>query len=281
VTAAVPTETSGVPAAGDDSAHRGDHHGSTAGVAFALGVRSIINVFRVPGAVVPTLVMPIFFLTAFSGSFSGVTHLPTFPTHTIQNWVMPYAILQGSAFAGMSAVFSVARDIEGPFYDRLLLAPVPRRALLLGPVIAALLRALIPVVFVSAVGMAAGGRLAKGPLGFVTMLIAAEGVAVLACLWGLGIVYRFKSQRSLALVQVGIFSAMFLSASQMPVHLIDGWLRPVARLNPMTNILRLAREGFLPGGVSWGDTYGGLLALLAAALLLGWFATSGLRRLTP
>jgi ABC-2 type transport system permease protein len=254
------------------------HSASSLAVAMSLAVRSIINVFRVPGAFVPVLVMPIFFLLSFSGSFSGLARSGILPTRNMLSWVAPYAVLQGAAFAGMGATFSVARDLEGGFYDRLLLAPAPRRALLLGPVLSAVIRSLIPVAVVCTVAFIGGARLTSMPLGLVPMIVAAMGVATMACLWGLAIAFRFRTQRSLALVQVGIFSAMFLSASQVPVRAIEGWVKPVARINPLTNILRLAREGFLPGGITWHDTWGGVVALVVSIALLGLFAVRGLRQ---
>lgn len=256
---------------------------SVLAISGALAKRSIVNVFRVPGAFIPVLVMPMFFLLSFSGSFSALAKVGIVPTKNILNWVAPYAIIQGAAFAGMGTTFAVARDLEGGFYDRLLLAPAPRRALVTGPVLAALLRALIPFVVVGAVAFLGGARLESGLLGVLTLLIAIEGAAAIACLWGLGIAFRFKSQRSLALVQVGIFAATFLSASQVPVGAMVGWVKPVAQVNPITNMLRLAREGLLPGefGLSWHNTFGGLLAIVGVVVVLGWFAVRGMRRLVP
>jgi len=259
---------------------RGDRGTSSFLVGVALATRSIVNVFRVPGAFVPILVMPIFFLLSFSGSFSGLSgDAGIVPTSNMLNWVAPYAIVQGAAFAGMGTAFAVARDLEDGFYDRFLLAPSPRRALLIGPVLAALVRAVLPVFIVLGAAFAGGARFTDGVAGMVTLLVACEGVATVSALWGLGIALRFKSQRSLGLVQVVIFAAMFLSSAQVPVARISGWVHPLARLNPVSNILRLSREGFLPGGVTWHDTYGGLLALAVLTVLLGWFSIRGLQRL--
>src|SRR5258708_25442403 len=117
----------------------------------------------------------------------------------------------------MGAAFSVARDLEGGSYDRLLLAPAPRRTLLTGPVLSALLRALIPFLVVGTVATIGGARLTGGALGVVTLIVAVEGTPTLAWLWGLGIAVRFKAPRPLALLQVGIFTSTFLSASQVPL----------------------------------------------------------------
>ena len=64
----------------------------------------------------------------------------------------------------------------------------------------------------------------------------------------------------------------------MNLHLdfIRGWVKPIARVNPMTNVLRLAREGFL-GDVTRHDSWSGLLALAAMAILTTTYAVRGLR----
>jgi ABC-type polysaccharide/polyol phosphate export permease len=81
-------------------------------------------------------------------------------------------------------------------------------------------------------------------------------------------------------MQVGIFLTVFLSTAQMPLHLIDGWLHGVARFNPMTNVLALARQGFL-GDVTWASTWPGLVSLLGLCALLVTFAYRSLQKVTP
>ena len=39
---------------------------------------------------------------AFSGSFSAIVDIPGFPTDNILNCMVPYAILQGAAFSGIT-----------------------------------------------------------------------------------------------------------------------------------------------------------------------------------
>jgi ABC-type polysaccharide/polyol phosphate export permease len=141
-------------------------------------------------------------------------------------------------------------------------------------------RALLPITLVLLAAALGGVELPGGPLGLVALVVAAEGVALLAALWGLGVIYRLKSQRAGALVQVGIFFTMFLSIGQVPLHIIEGWLHGAARVNPMTNILRFARQGFI-GDVAWATTWPGLLAVALAAVVLGLFAVRGMRTLVP
>jgi ABC-2 type transport system permease protein len=255
------------------------HRTRTTAVAASLARRSLNRIIRIPAAVIPTVAMPVFLLISFSGSFSAVTEVPGFPTDSILSWVAPYAVIQGAAFAGVGASQSVAADIENGFYDRLLMSPTSRMGLLLGPLSAAVLRVLLPFTVVLAVASLGNLDLTEGITGLLMLLLAAEGVAIVATLWGLGIVYKFRTQRSGGLVQVGIFVSMFLSVGQVPLGVMEGWLHGVASLNPMTNMLRMARQGFV-GEITWGDTWPGLLVSAIGALLFGWWAFNGLRRMT-
>jgi ABC-2 type transport system permease protein len=251
----------------------------TTAVAASLARRSLNRIVRIPAAVIPTVAMPVFLLISFSGSFSAVTNVPGFPTDSILSWVAPYAVIQGAAFAGVGASQSVAADIENGFYDRLLMSPTSRLGLLLGPLSAAVLRVQQPFTVVLAVASQGNLELTEGNAGLLILLLAAEGVAIVATLWGLGIVYKFRTQRSGGLVQVGIFVSMFLSVGQVPLGVMEGWLHGVARLNPMTNMLRMARQGFV-GEITWGDTWPGLLAAGIGALLFGRWAFKGLLKMT-
>ncbi len=252
---------------------------STTAVAASLARRSLIRIVRIPAAVIPTVAMPVFLLISFSGAFQAVTDIPGFPTDSIVSWVAPYAIVQGAAFAGVGASQSVAADIENGFYDRLLMSPTSRFGLILGPLTAATVRVALPFTIVLLVAWLGGVELTQGIAGLLMLLVAAEGVAVIATLWGLGIVYKFRTQRSGGLVQVGIFVAQFLSVGQVPLSVMEGWLHTVARINPMTNLLRMARQGFV-SEITWGDTWPGLLVILLSSLFFGQWAYRGLLRLT-
>jgi ABC-2 type transport system permease protein len=147
--------------------------------------------------------------------------------------------------------------------------------------LAAMGRAFIPFIVVFLAGLVAGAHVPGGPLGVVMLLLAAEGVAFCAAGWAIGLAYRLGTiQRAAPLMQVGMFTALFLSTSQVPLSVMTGWLHAVARVNPMTNVLALARQGFV-GHVNWADTWPGLIALAGGAVLTAAFAVRGLRRVTP
>ena len=249
-------------------------------VVLALAWRSLINIRRLPSAFIPSLLFPIFFTISFSGAFSAITNLPGFATDNVLSWYVPMSVVQGAAFAGLGTGFSTARDLEDGFFDRLLLAPTPRGALLGGALLASVLRALLVALLVVMVGFVGRMDVPGGLLGLVTLFVASAGVAVAGGAWGLGLVYRIKSQSAGPLIQVGLFTAIFLSTAQVPLEVMTGWLHGVASVNPMTYVLELARAGFL-GDVTWSDTWPGLVSMAGFMAVLVLFAFRGLRRLTP
>jgi len=259
---------------------RPSHHTSVSGVAGRLAWRSLVLIPRSPSTFIPSLVFPIFSVVAFSGAFAGIALIPGFPAKGMIDWVLPMSVVQGCAFAGMTTGLGVARDIEGGFFDRLLLAPVRPIALVLGPLGAAVLRALMPFAIVLAVGLAAGAHLQGGLPGVAVLLVAAEGTTLAAAGWAIGLALRFGSMRVAPLMQTGMFLVIFLSTAQVPLSIMTGWLHSVARVNPMTNVLALGRQGFI-GSVTWPVTWPGLVALGAGAVLLTTFALRGLRKAVP
>jgi ABC-2 type transport system permease protein len=244
-----------------------------------LALRGLRSIRRLPSAFFPALAMPVFQTIAFSGTFFAITKIPGFPTDRSVNWYLPMACCMGSGFSGVGLGFSTVRDIESGFFDRLRMAPAPRLALIVGPLFTAWIRVVIVVTTVVIVGFLFGARLTGGVLGLVTLLIAGLGVATIAAGWGLGLAYRIGDMRAAALMQLTLFNAIFLSNAQTPLNVMTGWLHSVARINPFTNILRLAREGWL-GEVTWHDTWGGLVAIVGFAAVTLTFAYRQLGKLS-
>ncbi len=250
-------------------------------------VRNLRGIARMPSAFIPTLVMPVFFVITFAGAFGFAGR--AFGNGNALSWYAPMAIIQGASFSGMTIGLSTARDFETGFFDRFLLAPVSRLTLLGGALGAAVVRTLATTTVVLAAAAIGGVAVPGGVPGILVLYLSAIGIGVIGALWGLGLVYRAQSTRVGPLIQVGIFLAIFLSTAQVPISAMSGWLPDVARINPMTNVLRMARAGFIPDqldppagfGVSWAEMWPGLVALGGAVLVLGAFALRGMRRLTP
>jgi len=238
-------------------------------VALAFTGRGMIRVWRMPTILVPMVAMPIFFVVGFSGSFAGAVDIGGYGTDKAVNWMAAWALLQGSGFTGMGAAGAAATDLENGFFDRLRLAPVNPLTIISGLLMYSVTRALLPVTAVLLVALGLlDADMPGGVLGVVLAYVSGIGVAVVMSLLALSVVFTFKTLQSLGLVQMLIFSLMFLSVGQAPLVAIEGWLHDVASLNPMTPVLRMCRQGFI-GDVTWATTWPGLLALLGMTLFFG------------
>ena len=253
---------------------------SAAAVTWGVAERSLKLIPRVPSTFIPSLVMPLFFTLAFTGPFGALVNIPGFPAEKIIDWVVPFTALQGCAFAGLTTGMGVARDLESGFYDRILLSPAPRSSLLGGVFVAAILRSLIALSLMVVVGVLAGADFRAGIAGVGVLALAGIGLAIAASAWATVLALRFKTLQAAPLMQMGVFLSIFLSTAQMPLELLTGWLADVARVNPITEVLAMARQGFL-GDVTWATTSGGLIALGGMFLVLGLLAYRGMHKVIP
>jgi ABC-type multidrug transport system permease subunit len=257
-----------------------DHHVSALPVAAVLWRRSLNEVLRVRGALLPATIAPLVFMLGISGQFGRLTGLEGFPTESYLSWIVPLSCLQGAGFAGAATGSNLARDIEQGWFDRLLVAPVPRPLLVVGPILGAITRSLVPVTVVLLVGVAIGAELSGGVLGLIALYVAAAGFCAVAGLWGVFMAVTFRTQQAGPLMQQGVFLAVFLSTAYTPEVLLRGWLSDVAHLNPVTHVLELARQATVVGiEPSLAHTLPGLLALAGLGTALGALAVAGLRRM--
>jgi ABC-type multidrug transport system permease subunit len=242
----------------------------------ALVRRAANELLRVPGAAIPGVLAPTIFFVGVIAVFGRLTELPGFTTESYPSFLIPVSLLQGAGFTGAATGVNLARDIEQGWFDRLLVSPAPRPVLLAGLVISASLRSLIPATLLIVVGLALGAHWPGiGGLGIATLMVM--GMATVAALWGCALALKFKSQSAAPLMQAGMFVLVLTTTSYAPLVLLTGWLHTVAKYNPATQIIEAAREGFV-GGVTWGDTWPGLLALAGLLAVLTALALRGMRR---
>jgi len=242
----------------------------------ALMARARNELLRVPGAVIPGVLAPTIFFLGINGVFGGLTHLSGFSTDNYPSFLVPVSMLQSAGFTGAAAGVNLARDIEQGRLDRLLVSPAPRWVLLSGSVLSASGRSLIPATFVLGVALVVGASF-PGVDGLLVAYAMVAAMAAIAACWGSMLALHFKSQSASPLMQAGMLAAIFLTPAYAPLALLEGWMETVAQINPVTQVLETARQGFV-GGVSLADTWPGILAVAGLLALLGGLALREMRR---
>jgi ABC-type multidrug transport system permease subunit len=249
-------------------------------VALTLWRRSLNEVLRVRGALLPATIAPVIFMFGITGQFGKLTGLEGFPTDSYLSWIVPLSCLQGAGFAGAATGANLARDIEQGWFDRLLVAPVPRPLLVVGPILGAVTRSMVPATVVLVVGLLIGADLTGGVPGLLALYFAAAAFCACAALWGVFMAVTFRTQQAGPLMQQGVFLAVFLSTAYTPEVLLRGWLAAVAHLNPVTYVLEMARQATVAGiEPSLAHTLPGVIALAGMGAVLGALAMGGLRRM--
>ena len=141
-------------------------------VAFVLWRRSLNEVLRVRGALLPATIAPLVFMLGITGQFGRLTGLEGFPTDSYLSWIVPLSCMQGAGFAGAAVGANLARDIEQGWFDRLLVAPVPRPLLVIGPIMGAVTRSTVPATVVLIFGLLLGAHLTGGVPGLIALYVA-------------------------------------------------------------------------------------------------------------
>jgi ABC-type multidrug transport system permease subunit len=242
----------------------------------ALMTRAKNELVRVPGAAIPGVLAPTIFFLGLNGVFGALTQLRGFETGSYESFIVPVSMLQGAGFTGAAAGVNLARDYEGGWVDRLLVSPAPRWVLLAGNVLAASVRSLVPATFVLSIGFAIGVSW-PGLDGLLVCYLMVAATAAAAACWGSMLALHFKSQSAAPLMQAGMMALILLTPAYAPLALLQPWLESVASVNPLTQVLEAARQGFV-GSVTWAETWPGLVAVTGLLLVLGALALREMRR---
>ena len=245
-------------------------------VALGIGWRNLHNFFLNPTLLIPALLFPLFFFTAFAGGLSGVADVPGFeyaPGYTAFQFV--FVLLQSAAFGGVFTGIGMARDFEAGFGRRMMLAAPNRSAIIAGYALSAFGRAVFVWSLLTAIALAAGMQVGGGAVDLVGLYGLAAIINVAAIMWSAGIALRFRSMQAAPLMQTPTFLVLFLTPVYVPVSLLSGWVEAVARVNPVTAVIEEGRD------LMAGGSADALLAFGAAgglAILFSCWALRGLRR---
>ena len=245
-------------------------------VALAVAWRVIHNVFTNPALLIPSIVFPLFFFTAFAGGLSRVSDVPGFdyePGYTGFQFV--FVLLQSAAFGGVFTGFGIARDFESGFARRLLLASPRRSGIVLGYSLAAVVRWLTTAAVLTVVAIVAGMNVGGGPVDIFGLYGLALIVNAAATLWAAGVAMRLRTMQAGPIMQMPVFLILFFAPVYVPIDLLHGWIETVASVNPVTALLEAGRS--LLAGKPEDVAVAFMVAVALAAGFALW-AVRGLRR---
>ncbi len=237
---------------------------------WVLGQRALREAWRTPEALLPTLFIPLFFLVVNVGQAAKI--FPSASTEFLHGqgygaFQLPSSLLLAASF-GTAALFLV-EDIEGGYFDKLRAAPVSRSAIVLGRLIAELVKGLLIATALVALGVIFGISIASGVLGFVLLIL-------LTALWsvvfvGLMQLIALKTRSAAATNSGGLvfFPLLFLTPNFVPRDMLTRPMEIAATLNPVTYVMESLRSLILRDLV-WSEIWPGFAVVGVVGALMLW-----------
>jgi ABC-2 type transport system permease protein len=227
-----------------------------------LGRRALRETLRTPDSLVPTLLIPLFFLVVNVGQAARI--FPSSSTEFLNGqsyaaFQVPVSLLLAASFG--SAALYMVEEIEGGYFDKLRATPISRSAIVLGRLIAEFVKMIVLSAVMTFIALLFGVRIESGVLGFVVLIL-------MTALWA--VVYSGFMQlialktRSAAATQAGglvFFPLLFLTPNFVPRDLLTRPMEIAATYNPVTYVMEGMRSLILDG-FDWG-------ALIAAFAVIG------------
>jgi len=236
--------------------------------AFTLWWREIVRFYRQRARVAGVILSPLLFWivigsgfgTSFrSGEAAGQQHY--------LDYFFPGALVMIILFTSIFTMMSVIEDRNEGFLLSVLVAPVPRSAIVLGKVLGgttlAAIQGLIFLVFAPLVGI----HLTLGSFGLVVLTVFLVSFALTAL--GFAIAWPMDSTQSFhAIINLFLIPLWLLSGALFPLSGASGWMRDLMYINPLTYGVEALRTLMYPAAPSTFSLTASILTLLLFTLFM-------------
>lgn len=212
---------------------------------------------------IPAIIVPVFFFVVNIGSLQDVaeSNAPGFDFKAFQ---LPVAII--FAVTGISRASTLVTDIQGGYFDRLLMTPVHRRALLLGLMVADFVLVVALSIPVLIMAFAVGVRFETGVLGVLAFILLGASWGLVFTGFPYAIALKTGNPGAVNSSFILFFPFAFLTTSFLPQEALTGWLSAVATWNPVTYLLAALRA-IVSEGWEWGTIGRGVLAIAGVGVI--------------
>ena len=214
-----------------------------------LGRRAVREVVRYPEATIPTLFIPLFFLAVNIGQVSK-TYPSTTPFLHGQGYVafqMPVSLM--FAVATATTGLALVTEIDGGYFDKLLVAPIRRTSLIVGRLGADLVRGIAASTVVLLAGLAFCAHIESGPAGAVLCVLLASLFGVAYAGFGILVALTTRNVQATNTSFLLFFPLLFLTPNFVPFDRLSPVMETLARVNPVSYVIVGLRSLIIDGWV--------------------------------
>jgi len=251
--------------------------------AFSLWWREVIRFYRQKSRVVGVIASPLVFWlvigsgfgTSFrSGDAAGQAHY--------LDYFYPGALIMIVLFTSIFTMMSVIEDRKEGFLLSVLVAPVPRSAVVLGKVLGGTTLSAIQGLIFLAFSPLVGVHLGLGQFIMVVVTVVLVSFALTAL--GFAIAWPMDSNQAFhAIINLFLIPLWLLSGALFPLSGASGWLRLLMQINPLTYGVEALRSLLYPSSPSQFSlgTSLGLLVVFSIVMFLVAFLMANRRTTKP
>src|SRR5437868_2430549 len=234
--------------------------------AFTLWWREVVRFYRQRSRVVGVIASPVLFWivigSGFGTSFKGGSG--TGQQHYL-DYFYPGALIMIVLFTSIFTMMSVIEDRKEGFLLSVLVAPVPRSAIVLGKVLGGTTLSTIQGLIFLAFAPLVGVHVSPGDFMLVVLTVFLVSFALTAL--GFAIAWPMDSTQAFhAIINLFLIPLWLLSGALFPVAGASGWLRVLMRINPLTYGVEALRNLLYPGSQAFA-----LVPSLATLILFSAF----------
>jgi ABC-2 type transport system permease protein len=241
-------------------------------------LRGIRVLLRNPAYLGITLTQPIIWLLLFGALFKAITRIPGFDGGSYINFLTPgVVVMLAVSSAGWSGMGFI-EDMSTGVLDRQLVSPVWRGALNAGTVLYAALLVSLQTVLIVLLALALGANYVGGVGGVALLiLVAALLAAAFSSLSNAVAMLARQREALIGAVTFVLLPLTFLSTALMQQSLVPGWIRSVARFNPVNWAVEAGRSAAM-SHTDWGLVAGRIGLLAGLTLISAMLATRAFAR---
>jgi len=221
---------------------------SAVGDAAVVTGRNLRHFIRQPDLLTFSTIQPVMFVLLFVYVFGGAVSRSLPRGVAYVDYLLPGIFVQSVTFRASMTAVGLSEDLERGVVDRFRSMPMARSAVLLGRTVADLIRNILIIVLMIAVGYAVGFRFHGGLPGALASIavVAAFGFALSWIFAFVALTVR-GAEAAQSAGFVVIFPLVFASSVFVPIGAMPGWLQAFAKVSPVTVTADAARSYALTG----------------------------------
>ncbi len=235
--------------------------------AFTLWWREVVRFYRQRARVVGVIASPVLFWLVIGSGFGRSFSSGGGTSQHYLDYFYPGALIMIVLFTSIFTMMSVIEDRKEGFLLSVLVAPVPRSAIVLGKVLGgttlATIQGLIFLVFAPFVGIHLGLMV------FVMAAIIVFLVSFALTALGFAIAWPMDSTQAFhAIINLFLIPLWLLSGALFPLSSASSWLRMLMEINPLTYGVEALRSALYPANPGEFSLIASIATLILFSLVM-------------